>query len=929
MKRRVTSVLVAAATVMCASVATIPGGVGIIGDLGISAGALTGVDYINSTGDYKTCSSYDKIASNTTKLTGGWYVVSGNVTLNNRLNITGDANIILMEGCTLTAKKGINVSNASRLNIYTQEGGSGTLYAGTVNGKTSTADSGRCGIGGTDATINIIGGQVYAVGGSGASGIMGSTIRLYWTNPEDLVYASSYSSAARLNSVFVDLKNKKAYNTGSQSASSVNGVTLSAANAIDSSTTYLTNGTYVAAGNVTNNNRIVVEDNVNLILANNSVLKASEGITVGSGNRLTISGSGKLYAGTTNGSTTTAAKYNAGIGAENGTRAGDIIIEGGTVYANAGTNASAIGGNGSYVEIDGGNVYANAKTSGTGIGGSNSSVRLGWTNSSDSIYATSYNGSVNFSKTLYIDGTGENARTSNIDGQTLVTTSRVSSCKLTFETNGGDYISPYTVSYNSYITSLPTPTRRGYAFVGWYTDRALTRAFNYNTRITSSMTLYAKWSYDEYCRVTFNANGGRLIDGSTTGYTDIIYNNYAYEPADPTRAGYLFTGWYTDKNCYYLYNFNKKVTSNFTLYAGWIENKSYLTIKFNTMGGTSLPDMTIDYGKTLNTRGLGTPTKNGYVFDAWYYDRACTYQVDCYHDTFYEDTTLYAGWIATTPDYFTVTFNANGGAFGTGNTDDMENVPAGENALTYGPVFPTRAGYDFIGWYLDRNARNLYNGDGVYKAMTLYAGWEKTSPVYCTINYETNGGSFVMSRNVNYGDPIGASEVSYKDGYEFTGWFTDRSCRSLVNINTPLYNDITLYAGWSEIAPPVTKTYSVAYYIDDQYVYSETVNEGGYASGYGGAYDWKTRSGSSYNFSSPVYSDIELFAYSAVVPNNDYDYDYNNYNDDWWYAGSTFGNAGLIAAIAGGAVVIGGGVAAGVVISKKKKNGNKDDSDKK
>ncbi len=914
MKRRVTSVLVAAATVMCVGAASLQGGFAPVVDLGISASAANGIGYINSTGDYKTCSSYDRITSSTTKLTGGWYIVDRNVTLSNRLNVTGDANLILMDGCTLTAKKGINVSNASKFNVYTQDGGSGRLFAGTSNGTSSTADAGRCGLGGTDATINIIGGQVYAVGGSGAPGIMGDVIRLYWTNPDDLVYASSYSSAARLQMPFVDAKNKKAYGVGSQSAASVKGVTLQAANMINSDTTYLNNGTYVASGSVTNRNRIVVDSDVNIILADNAVLKATEGITVASGNRLNISGKGTLYAGTSSGSSSSAAANNAGIGSENGGRAGDIIIESGKVYAAGGRNASAIGGSNAYVEIDGGNVSATGGSNGTGIGGSNASVRLGWKNSSDTIYASSYNGSINFTKTMYIDGTGESARSGNIDGQTLVTSSRVSSCRVSFETNGGSYISPVNVSYNSYLTNLPTPSKNGYVFDGWYTDRYFNHYFNTNTRITSNLTLYAKWTNGD-CRVTFNANGGRMIDGRTTGYADVSYNSRVYEPVDPTRSGYLFDGWYTDKNCRYLYNFNDRVTSNLTLYAGWYENKSYITVKFNTMGGTSVPDMTIDYGATLNTRGLGNPTKSGYTFDAWYYDRGCNLQVDCYHDTFYEDTTLYAGWIRQASREYTISYDSMGGSY-VSSRKVAEGDPIGASEMPY------RDGYEFRGWFTDRSCHTMVNLDTpVYSNITLYAGWSSIAPTYLTVSYDSMGGSFVMSRNIAYGDCIGASEVPYKDGYEFTGWYTNRSCTTLVNINTPVYNDVTLYAGWVKDAPPVTTTYTVSYYVDDKYVYSESVPEGGYASGYGG-YDFKTRSGQTFSFATPIYSDTDLFAYNTPILYND-EPSFNN--DDWWYAGSTFGGAGLIAAIAGGVVVIGGGVAAGVVLSKRKKNGKSDD----
>ena len=67
-------------------------------------------------------SEYTSIASNTRSLNSGWYVVSGNVTINTkeRLDCYGEVNIILKDGCTLTVPKGIRVSTDCTLNIYAQ-----------------------------------------------------------------------------------------------------------------------------------------------------------------------------------------------------------------------------------------------------------------------------------------------------------------------------------------------------------------------------------------------------------------------------------------------------------------------------------------------------------------------------------------------------------------------------------------------------------------------------------------------------------------------------------------------------------------------------------------------------------------------------------------------------------------------------------------
>lgn len=62
-----------------------------------------------------------------------------------------------------------------------------------------------------------------------------------------------------------------------------------------------------------------------------------------------------------------------------------------------------------------------------------------------------------------------------------------------FVTNGGSEAKTITVKKNQTIGKLPTVTKEGYTFAGWYTDKNLTKAFDESSVITKSITLYAKW----------------------------------------------------------------------------------------------------------------------------------------------------------------------------------------------------------------------------------------------------------------------------------------------------------------------------------------------------------------------------------------------------------------------------------------------------
>lgn len=68
-------------------------------------------------------------------------------------------------------------------------------------------------------------------------------------------------------------------------------------------------------------------------------------------------------------------------------------------------------------------------------------------------------------------------------------------------------------------------------------------------------------------KVSFNAGEGSKVDFQTT-----TANGSVAKPADPTREGYTFAGWYTDEACTEAYDFSVAVTADMTLYAKWVKN---------------------------------------------------------------------------------------------------------------------------------------------------------------------------------------------------------------------------------------------------------------------------------------------------------------------------------------------------------------------
>ncbi len=142
----------------------------------------------------------EPLTESSTALSTGFYIAQKDVTISNRITVSGNVSIILARGVTLTASQGITVSTDNSLTIYTAVSGSGTFVAtgyqnaaaiGGVNAScgsvvihdgliTVTGGAEGAGIGGggdsdgiTGGAVTVYGGTITATGGSGEPGIGG------------------------------------------------------------------------------------------------------------------------------------------------------------------------------------------------------------------------------------------------------------------------------------------------------------------------------------------------------------------------------------------------------------------------------------------------------------------------------------------------------------------------------------------------------------------------------------------------------------------------------------------------------------------------------------------------------------------------------------------------------------------------------------
>lgn len=135
------------------------------------------VSYIDKTGQQYSTSYYTEVMDATSIWTTGWYVVTGNTAISDRIEVTGNVSLILTDGATLTASAGIHVPETASLDICGQSGGTGKLKANAGDG--NAAIGGNGGTNEATGTISICSGTVEATGGSGGGAGIGGGANCY------------------------------------------------------------------------------------------------------------------------------------------------------------------------------------------------------------------------------------------------------------------------------------------------------------------------------------------------------------------------------------------------------------------------------------------------------------------------------------------------------------------------------------------------------------------------------------------------------------------------------------------------------------------------------------------------------------------------------------------------------------------------------
>ena len=340
--------------------------------------------------------------------------------------------------------------------------------------------------------------------------------------------------------------------------------------------------------------------------------------------------------------------------------------------------------------------------------------------------------------------------------------------------------------------TLPTPTREGYAFLGWTvnSDMAPQLTVVLPQGTIGNKTYTANWELTGYT-VTMNLNGG-------SGETTLLYTVEDEEFAlpTPTRNGYEFVGW-TGEGII-------MPQLNVTIPTGSTGNKAYTanwqvieyTITLDTNGGPNVSPIKYTVEDSFT---LPYPLRPGYEFAGWTLDGSgmlpATTLIIYYGTT--GDLHYKAEWRLAE---YTITLDLNGGS-------GQEKVIYTITDEDFELPTPTRNGYEFVGWTGERittpqTSVKIPKGSTGNKAYT--ANWKVIKYTIITLLEGGNAGSsgaYVYTVEETFTLP-----TPTRTGYTFWGWTGEGITKPQPSVTIPRGStgDKTYIENWVETGYTIT-----------------------------------------------------------------------------------------------------------------------------
>ena len=526
------------------------------------AATIPANSYIDADGNRQTAQKPTSVL-NMYDWTEGWWVVDQYSEYNERVVVTGTVNLIINDGVTLNAKKGIQVHRGNTLNIYTQQSGTGLIKA--------TGDSGNAGIGGgyvnkrsgtfedkSCGTINIYGGTIEARGGSSGAGIGCGYIKSKTTDGGTInIYGGTVTA------------------WGNDASAGIGSGELSQGNSYTNPQTVHIYGGRVTAYNGGSGSAAIGKGR-----------NGKDGTTTLGWTNATDA----IYANGYSGTVTLTSDFmleNSETAAERSNISGRLMVTPVVVSFAAG------GGSGQMNNVK------------TAYGRHYLLPSCTFTPPTDKEFDR-----------WYVDGISYNVGDEIVVTENTQVKAMWKEAPRTVQFNlkgHGDAVTSQVVDYDGMAAEPAAPSAVGYTFGGWFKEQACVNRWNFATdHVTHHTTLYAKWTENAYS-IAYNLNGGVETTSNPLSYT---VEDADITLAAPVKTGYTFTGWtYEGQDEPVLsVKITKGSTGNKSFTAHW--QIAQFTITFDTGGGTAVDPITQDYNTAVSWPSA-SPKKAKHIFIGW------------------------------------------------------------------------------------------------------------------------------------------------------------------------------------------------------------------------------------------------------------------------------------------------------------------------
>jgi len=407
--------------------------------------------------------------------------------------------------------------------------------------------------------------------------------------------------------------------------------------------------------------------------------------------------------------------------------------------------------------------------------------------------------------------------------------------------NDGSIQEEQHLKYQTQLSSISNPMKEGYELLGWTLVLNGSSLYAFGAPVTSSLTLYAKWTPIRYT-IIFEENGGTEVNDITKSYGLSVFT-----PEAPTRVGWTFLGWYSDIDLQEPFVFSTMPLGGITLYAKWQQNPKQLSFVY---GDDTIDPIMIIPGDPITLPE--EPIRIGYDFDGWFMNNQLTVllNLEIMPDA---DLVLYGKWSLSS---YEVIFDING---------VESSVEVFHGSKVDQPADPILIDYMFINWYTTTTFETLFDFNMfiteptiIYARMDVYILGDYETKIYkqnledeaytltnstqsqaevgtiITISnsftgYQLNTELSVIQgevvsestltlnayfdRNVysvtyidegveyaveylKYQSPILQVENPSKEDYVFLGWTLTLTGTNYYAFNSPITSNITLYAQW-------------------------------------------------------------------------------------------------------------------------------------